>query len=289
MFDSWRVESPAKLKAWNMLRAHTTVRRQRAPMSTGDRWPQATVDALGPPVGDYGGDFGGLTAPQRAERVVDYDETCYGFVRLATEALRGAGVLPPKEKGEAVDVDADAAVALSDVGSGEYRGGRGEGKGAGRCGEDCSALLANLDGLCSREQSVELNAKRSNPFVAPLSNALRHSPAFQAALRAFVRDSVCPALGVTRVAYQRSPTFRVHLAGGRAGPNVAPAPHIIRRHLTRETRAQNPWPYLILLLLATLHGATYLKKRGFKTRVDGVARNCLSGFVGRAGTGGAAR
>ena len=194
-------------------------------MSTGDRWPQSAVDALGPPVGDYGGDFGGLTAPQRAERVVDYDETCYGFVSLATEALRGAGVLPPKERGE--DNDADVAVARSNIGGGEKGEGRGAGDGAGGCGEDGSALLANLHGLCSREQSAELNAKRSNPFVAPLSNALRHSPAFQAALRAFVRERVCPALGVTRVAYQRSPTFRVHLAGGRALPNVATARHII--------------------------------------------------------------
>jgi hypothetical protein len=35
-------------------------------------------------------------------------------------------------------------------------------------------------------------------------------------LSAFVRNEVCPALGVSRVAYQRRPTMRVHLSGAKA-------------------------------------------------------------------------
>ena len=49
-----------------------------------------------------------------------------------------------------------------------------------------------------------------------MQNYLRKSAEFQRALHAFVRGEVCPALGVARVAYQRRPTFRVHLAGGAA-------------------------------------------------------------------------
>ena len=38
---------------------------------------------------------GGLNEMQRRERVIAYEESTYGFVRLAVAALRGAGMMPP--------------------------------------------------------------------------------------------------------------------------------------------------------------------------------------------------
>ena len=111
---------------------------------------------------------GGLSEEQIAERVVDYDDDEYGFVKMVRSALVEAGVL--KEE----------------------------------------TPLGKLHALAPPK------GRRKNPFLFVLQNDLRKSKEFAAALHRFVRQEICAALCVSRVAYQRRPTFRVHMAGGPA-------------------------------------------------------------------------
>ena len=127
-----------------------------------------------PPAGYHTRSTGGLTDDQRAERVVSYDESTYGFVRMATTAMRADGLLAGDE---------DASGALSRLHEGP---------------------------LAPRR------ARKNDPYTTSLNNRMRKSREFERALSAFVRDEVCPALGVSRVAYQRRPTMRVHLSGAKA-------------------------------------------------------------------------
>ena len=127
-----------------------------------------------PPAGYHTRSTGGLTDDQRAERVVSYDESTYGFVRMATTAMREDGLLAGAE---------DASGALSRLHEGR---------------------------LAPRR------ARKNDPHTTSLNNRMRKSREFERALLAFVRDEVCPALGVSRVAYQRRPTMRVHLSGAKA-------------------------------------------------------------------------
>lgn len=112
--------------------------------------------------------YGGLTEDQIAERVVDYDEDSYGFVRMVRLALLESGVLNEETP------------------------------------------LGKLHALRPPK------GRRKNPFLFVLQNDLRKSKDFAEALHRFVRREVCAALRVSRVAYQRRPTFRVHMAGGPA-------------------------------------------------------------------------
>ena len=45
-------------------------------------------------------------------------------------------------------------------------------------------------------ENLYKDARSRNLFLPPLSNAMARSPAFEDALRRFVREHVCPALGV---------------------------------------------------------------------------------------------
>ena len=133
---------------------------------------------------------GGLTEEQRAERVIAYDEPTYGFVRMATEALRDAGMIPTVETG-ALDEGASSSLHFP-----SHRG------------SSPSHLLLERLHLTATTSALQAVGPKNNPFLTPLQNTLRKSTKFQSALHAFVRREVCPALGVRRVAYQRRPTFR---------------------------------------------------------------------------------
>lgn len=139
---------------------------------------------------------GGLTEEQRAECVITYDETAYGFVRMAAEALRDAGMIPTDETSGSSRV---LSLREHDSSLREH---------------DSSILLLERLHLSASVGALQAIGPKNNPFLTPLQNTLRKSTRFQSALHAFVKHEVCPALGVRRVAYQRRPTFRVHLAGG---------------------------------------------------------------------------
>jgi hypothetical protein len=156
-----------------------------------------------------------LTREQRAERVVNYDERSYGFVRLAEDAIRAAEARNSLRLARLHDDDDD------DDANAERR----------------RPMLERLH-LAATEHALSSQTPTGNPFVAALVSEVRSSRAFAVALREFIREEVCPALGVKRVAYQRKPTFRVHLAG-------APAqgmPHAdgLRPH-NRQPNEVNVW------------------------------------------------
>ena len=134
-----------------------------------------------------------LTREQRAERVVNYDERSYGFVRLAEDAIRAAEARNSLRLARLHDDDDD------DDANAERR----------------RPMLERLH-LAATEHALSSQTPTGNPFVAALVSEVRSSRAFAVALREFIREEVCPALGVKRVAYQRKPTFRVHLAGAPA-------------------------------------------------------------------------
>ena len=132
-----------------------------------------------PPDGYHTRSTGGLTDEQRAERVVSYDETAYGFVEMAFAALKADGLLASASS----DASSDASEALSRLHEGPL---------------------------------LPKRAGKNDPCTTSLNNRVRNSITFARALSAFVRNEVCPALGVSRVAYQRRPTMRVHLSGAKA-------------------------------------------------------------------------
>ena len=132
-----------------------------------------------PPDGYHTRSTGGLTDEQRAERVVSYDETAYGFVEMAFAALRADGLLASNPS----HASSDASEALSRLHEGPL---------------------------------LPKRAGKNDPCTTSLNNRVRNSITFARALSAFVRNEVCPALGVSRVAYQRRPTMRVHLSGAKA-------------------------------------------------------------------------
>jgi len=136
-----------------------------------------------------------LSETQRAERVIAFDEPAYGFVRMAVWTLRDAGMVPP-------EMDETPAAAVVPCGA------NGGASGRRRHHRTLECLHASAS-----SSALAAVGPRHNPFLTPLQNTLRKSAEFQAALHAFVKAEVCPALGVTRVAYQRRPTFRVHLVG----------------------------------------------------------------------------
>lgn len=153
----------------------------------------------------------GLTETQRAERVIAYDELSYGFVRMAAEALRDAGVVA--ETVTTTEAWAGAATkTVSETAEGTTSPAtvRPDDGGLHRL------ILERLHVSASAGALAAVGPK-NNPFLTPLQNKLRKSPEFQSALHAFVKAEVCRALGVSRVAYQRRPTFRVHLVGGGRG------------------------------------------------------------------------
>jgi hypothetical protein len=161
---------------------------------------------------------GGLTETQRAERVVAYDEPTYGFVRMAVDALRDAGVVSTSTEAEA-EAAAEAAeeeiVSAPEVA--EVTPPPAVPPPAVPEDDDLHRpFLERLHATASSRALAAVGPKH-NPFLTPLQNTLRKSAAFQSALHAFVKHEVCPALGVSRVAYQRRPTFRVHLVWGGGG------------------------------------------------------------------------
>ena len=170
---------------------------------------------------------GGLTEEQRAECVITYDETSYGFVRMAAEALRDAGMIPTDETtvaAAAADEPTTAADEASKVAvAGEHTPATPPCVDVGDPKEASSSrgvpslrehLLLERLHLTASVGALQAIGPKNNPFLTPLQNTLRKSTHFQSALHEFVKYEVCPALGVCRVAYQRRPTFRVHLAGG---------------------------------------------------------------------------
>lgn len=62
-----------------------------------------------------------------------------------------------------------------------------------------AVLLGRLHRHLPSDAQDQSDARSRNPFLPPLSNVMSRSPAFEASLRRFVRDHVCPALGVDRV------------------------------------------------------------------------------------------
>ena len=140
--------------------------------------PTSIPPANLPPDGYHTRSTGGLTDEQRAERVVSYDETAYGFVEMAFAALKADGLLA-----SASHASSDASEALSRLHEGPL---------------------------------LPKRAGKNDPCTTSLNNRVRNSITFARALSAFVRNEVCPALGVSRVAYQRRPTMRVHLSGAKA-------------------------------------------------------------------------
>lgn len=141
-----------------------------------------------PPPGGFS--LGGLSDEQRAERIVDFDENEYGFVRLARDASRNAS----RDAGKSRSPESSAFWDVQDD------------------PDDPSATLARLHVAAASGK----RKGRNNALATALTNRLRDSPEFRDALARFVRREVCPALGVARVAYQRRPTVRVHLAGAPA-------------------------------------------------------------------------
>lgn len=62
-----------------------------------------------------------------------------------------------------------------------------------------AVLLGRLHRHLPSDAQDQSDARSRNPFLPPLSNVMSRSPAFEASLRRFIRDHVCPALGVERV------------------------------------------------------------------------------------------